>query len=263
MNSRSISTLLDIMARLRDPEDGCPWDVQQTFETIVPYTLEEAYEVADAITHEDMDGLCSELGDLLLQVVFHAQIAAEAGHFTFNDVVEAICSKMVRRHPHVFAGAESNTVKAVKERWEAIKNDERREKNGSVLDDVPLALPALSRAMKLQKRAAQVGFDWPENSMVLDKIKEEILELSEEIAGGQNTERIEEELGDLLFVHVNLARHLAVDPEAALRGANAKFINRFKRIEELLEVQGKTPKASTLEEMDELWDQAKAEEKSK
>ncbi len=263
-NLRSIDTLRGIMARLRDPEDGCPWDSAQTFETISPYTLEEAYEVADAVARGDTEDLRDELGDLLLQVVFHAEIAKESGRFTFDDVVEAICAKMMRRHPHIFAGAKGDTARAVKSRWEAVKEEERREKNGGeagVLDDVPLSLPALSRAVKLQKRAARVGFDWPETASVLEKIGEETVELSEEIAAGRDVERISEEFGDLLFVYANLARHLDVDPEAALRSANDKFVRRFKHIETCLDARGKRPEDATLEEMDALWNEAKGQEK--
>ncbi len=251
--------LLAIMARLRDPERGCPWDVEQTFATIAPYTIEEAYEVADAIERQAWDELKGELGDLLFQSVFHAQMAAEAGHFTFDDVATAIADKMVARHPHVF-GDESNAKSADQqvEDWETVKAAERTAKaRGGVLDDVALGLPALMRAEKLQKRAARVGFDWPQIGMVVDKIAEEARELAE----ARDTlpqDKIAEEMGDLLFVMANLARHLKVDPETALRAANAKFIRRFADIEATLAMQGKRPEDSDLTEMDMLWNAAKA-----
>jgi len=251
--------LLAIMARLRDPERGCPWDVEQTFATIAPYTIEEAYEVADAIERQAWDELKGELGDLLFQSVFHAQMAAEAGHFTFDDVATAIADKMVARHPHVF-GDESNAKSADQqvEDWETVKAAERTAKaRGGVLDDVALGLPALMRAEKLQKRAARVGFDWPQIGMVVDKIAEEARELAE----ARDTlpqDKIAEEMGDLLFVMANLARHLKVDPETALRAANAKFIRRFADIEATLAMQGKRPEDSGLTEMDMLWNAAKA-----
>ncbi|HAC59348.1 MAG TPA: nucleoside triphosphate pyrophosphohydrolase [Rhodobiaceae bacterium] len=259
-----IEALLDIMARLRDPQDGCPWDVEQDFASIAPYTIEEAYEVADAIERGDMDDLKDELGDLLLQVVFHAQMAREEGLFDFSDVVRAICEKMIRRHPHVFGDEEQRSAGSVKGRWEEIKAEEKASKGAeqaSILDDVPLSLPALVRAIKLQNRAARVGFDWPDTSQVIDKLNEEMLELSSELAKGGDADRLEDEMGDLLFVYANLARHLNVDPEAALRRANAKFRRRFGRIEEKLAAAGKRPEDSTLEEMDALWNEAKREER--
>ncbi|MEQ8265646.1 MAG: nucleoside triphosphate pyrophosphohydrolase [Parvibaculum sp.] len=259
-----IGFLLDIMARLRDPQGGCPWDLEQSYATIAPYTIEEAYEVADAIEQGDMEGLKDELGDLLLQVVFHAQMAKEEGRFAFADVVRAICEKMIRRHPHVFGDEEQRSAGAVKGRWEEIKAQEKAARGavpGSILDDVPLALPALSRAVKLQNRAARVGFDWPDTSQVIDKLNEEMLELSTEVAKGGEADRLEDEMGDLLFVYANLARHLKVDPEAALRRANAKFRRRFGRIEEKLAAEGRKPEQSTLEEMDALWNEAKREER--
>lgn len=260
-----IEALLRIMARLRDPDGGCPWDLEQNFSTIAPYTIEEAFEVADAIERGDMADLREELGDLLLQVVFHAQMASEAGIFGFPDVVRAICEKMIRRHPHVFGDEEARSAGMVKGRWDEIKAEERAAKGNatqiSILDDVPLALPALARAVKLQARAARVGFDWPSTAEVIDKLNEEMLELSEELAKGGEHDRIEDELGDLLFVYANLARHLKVDPEAALRRANAKFRRRFSRIEEKLAARGSTPEQSTLEEMDVLWNEAKREER--
>lgn len=261
-----IETLLEIMARLRDPDEGCPWDLEQDFASIAPYTIEEAYEVADAIERGDMDELKDELGDLLLQVVFHAQMAKEEGRFDFSDVVRAICEKMTRRHPHVFGDEEQRNAGAVKGRWEEIKAEEKAAKGAtaaSILDDVPLALPALARAIKLQNRAARVGFDWPDTSLVIDKLNEEMLELSAEVAKGGDPDRLEDEMGDLLFVYANLARHMKVDPEAALRRANAKFRRRFGRIEEKLAAAGKRPEESSLEEMDALWNEAKAEERER
>ena len=259
-----IDALIAIMARLRDPEDGCPWDLEQDFSTIAPYTIEEAYEVADAIEQGDMAELRDELGDLLFQVAFHARMAEEQDAFAFGDVVRAICEKMIRRHPHVFGDEEQRDAGAVKGRWEDIKAAERAEKPrkpASILDDVPLSLPALARAVKLQNRAARVGFDWPDTSHVIDKLNEEMLELSAEVAKGGDADRLEDEMGDLLFVYANLARHMKIDPEKALRRANTKFRRRFGRIEEKLAAQGRKPEDSDLEEMDALWDEAKAEEK--
>ncbi|MFA7433369.1 MAG: nucleoside triphosphate pyrophosphohydrolase [Gemmobacter sp.] len=254
-----LAELVEIMRRLRDPETGCPWDIVQDFDTIAPYTLEEAHEVADAIARRDWPGLRDELGDLLLQVVYHARMAEEAGHFALPDVIGAICDKMVARHPHVF-GAESRdkTPEQQTADWEAIKAAERG--RAGVLDGVALALPALTRAVKLQKRAARVGFDWPDMGGVLDKIAEEARELAE-ARDTLSPEAQAEEFGDLIFVMANLARRLNIDPEAALRGANAKFTRRFGRIETLLEARGKTPADSDLAEMDALWDRAKAEER--
>jgi ATP diphosphatase len=254
-----IDRLRAIMARLRDPETGCPWDIEQDFRSIAPYTIEEAYEVADAIERADWAELKGELGDLLLQTVYHAQMAEEAGHFTFDDVAAAIADKMVERHPHVF-GDESRDKSAEQQTrdWEAVKAAERAAKaKGGVLDDVALGLPALMRAEKLQKRAARVGFDWPGIGQVIDKIAEEARELAEAKDAAPQDE-IEGELGDLFFVLANLARHLKVDPEVALRRANAKFTRRFAHIEARLAEEGKRPEDSTLEEMDALWDEAKA-----
>lgn len=259
-----IDALLAIMARLRDPQDGCPWDLEQSYATIAPYTIEEAYEVAEAIERGDREELKDELGDLLFQVVFHAQMAKEEGAFDFADVVRAVCEKMIRRHPHVFGDETQREAGAVKGRWEEIKAAEKAAKapaGASLLDDVPFALPALSRAVKLQNRAARAGFDWPEISQVIDKLNEEMLELSAEVAKGGEADRLEDEMGDLLFVYANLARHLKVDPEAALRRANAKFRRRFGRIEEKLAADGRTPAQSNLEEMDALWNEAKREER--
>ncbi|SPF80198.1 nucleoside triphosphate pyrophosphohydrolase [Pseudoprimorskyibacter insulae] len=252
--------LVEIMRRLRDPQTGCPWDIEQDFATIAPYTIEEAYEVADAIEREAWDELKGELGDLLFQSVFHAQMADEAGHFNFDDVANAIADKMVSRHPHVF-GDESNAKSAEQQvqDWEAVKAAERAaRKETGVLDGVAVGLPALLRAVKLQNRAARVGFDWPSTDQVLDKVIEEANELRE----ATDPAHIEEEFGDLLFVMANLARHMKIDPEAALRGANAKFTRRFAAIEAALAARGSRPEDSTLEEMDALWDAAKLTEKS-
>jgi len=258
----SIDRLLQIMARLRDPETGCPWDKAQSFATIAPYTIEEAYEVADAIERNDLGDLRDELGDLLLQVVFHARIAEEAGEFTFDDVAKSISEKMIRRHPHVFGDHAYGSVDAQSEGWESIKAAERAGKGrgAGVLDDVPIGLPALLRAVKLTKRAARVGFDWPDAAAVIDKLQEEVAELEVEIASGDH-EKAREELGDLLFVCANLARKLGADPEDALRFANAKFARRFGFIEARLADQGRGPEDSTLEEMEGLWNQAKKAEK--
>ncbi|WP_424931804.1 nucleoside triphosphate pyrophosphohydrolase [Amaricoccus macauensis] len=254
--------LIEIMARLRDPEGGCPWDLVQTFETIAPFTIEEAYEVADAIERRDHGDLRDELGDLLLQVVYHARLAQEDDHFAFDDVVRAISDKMVRRHPHVFGDdSRDKTPEEQTRDWETIKAGERGAQQGpiSALDGVAAGLPALTRSVKLQNRAARVGFDWPDAGSVLDKIAEETAELVEEHRRG-DTEKAFEEYGDLMFVMANLARHLKIDPEAALRAANAKFTRRFQGIEAMLAAQGRTPTDSTLEEMDELWNAVKKRE---
>jgi len=269
MPQRNIDRLIEIMARLRDPDRGCPWDVKQNFGTIAPYTIEEAYEVADAIARNDLDALKDELGDLLLQVVFHARMAEEAGQFDFDAVAAAISDKMTRRHPHVFGAVEIRDAEAQRVAWEAHKEDERADKAArrgkraeSVLDGVAIALPALLRALKLQRRAARVGFDWEAVGGILDKINEEIRELQNELMQDAPPDRLEEELGDLLFAVVNLARRLEIDPEAALRAGNAKFERRFRRVEVLLAERGKTPAQSTLAEMDTLWDAVKLEERS-
>ena len=258
----AIDRLTAIMARLRDPATGCPWDVQQTFATIAPYTVEEAYEVVDAIERGDLGDLKDELGDLLLQVVFHARMAEEMGAFVFDDVATAICNKMIRRHPHVFADAAVSDVTQQSAAWETIKAAERAEKGRAarVLDDVPAGLPALTRAVKLTKRAGRVGFDWPDAAAVLEKLHEETAELEVEIAAGDHA-KAREEFGDLLFVMANLARKLQIDPEDALRSANAKFIRRFNHIEKSLADGGRKPEESTLEEMEALWLDAKRVEK--
>jgi nucleoside triphosphate diphosphatase len=259
MTRADISTLLSIMARLRDPDGGCPWDVEQTFQTIAPYTIEEAYEVAGAIEDKDWPALKEELGDLLLQVVYHARMAQERGLFDFADVVGAICDKMIARHPHVFAdGAAVETAEKQTVAWEEHKRRERAAKQkAGLLDDVTRALPALLRAEKLQKRMASVGFDWDSPERVLDKIAEEAGEIVEARNTGASRDEIAGEIGDLLFVVANLARHLKVDPEAALRSTNAKVVSRFKWIEAALAAEGRTASGATLEEMEELWQQAK------
>lgn len=296
---KSIADLLEVMAALRTPKTGCPWDLEQTFATIVPYTLEEAYEVADAIQRNDMVDLKEELGDLLLQVVYHARMAEEASAFDFADVTDAITRKMLRRHPHVFGTPEERAAGPQKGSWDRIKAEEKKEKaaertaagspdvkearNSEVLSDVPVGLPALTRAVKLQDKAAKVGFDWPSIAPVFDKMREELSEFEEvaiaadprnsalakdnenasnppEVKPG-NAKLIEEEFGDLLFVMANVARHLKLDPEAALRGANEKFLRRFAHIESRLAESGRTPADSDLQEMDALWDEARAADK--
>ncbi|MBV2361359.1 nucleoside triphosphate pyrophosphohydrolase [Thalassococcus sp. CAU 1522] len=252
--------LIEIMRRLRDPQTGCPWDIEQDFASIAPYTIEEAYEVADAIERQAWDELKGELGDLLLQSVYHTQMADEAGLFTFDDVANAISDKMVARHPHVF-GDESRDKSAEQQvqDWERIKAAERAgQKQRGVLDGVAKGLPALMRAVKLQKRAARVGFDWPSTDEVIDKLVEE----ADELRHATDPDHIREEFGDLLFVVANLARHLDIDPEEALRGANAKFVRRFEAIEAALARQGRRPEDSDLAEMDALWDAAKARDKA-
>ena len=254
---KSIDGLLEVMRRLRDPETGCPWDKAQTFDTIAPYTVEESYEVADAIQRKDMRDLKEELGDLLFQVVFHARIAEEQGLFDFNDVAAGISEKLIRRHPHVFGDADGRTADEQNAEWEIIKAQERKAKEKyGLLDDVPVGLPALTRAAKLTKRAARVGFDWPSVYEVLDKLDEETEELKVEIARG-DVQKSHEELGDILFVLANLARKLDVEPENALRMTNAKFVRRFETIEAELFKLGKTPDQSDLAEMDALWNAAK------
>jgi ATP diphosphatase len=278
---RGIAALIAVMAALRAPVTGCPWDLEQSFATIAPYTIEEAYEVADAIDRGDLLDLKEELGDLLLQVVYHARLAEEEGAFAFPDVVEAIVTKMIRRHPHVFGDEEARTAGMAKGAWERIKAEEKAEKaaararlgprvssdtvrtTSSLLADVPTGLPALTRAVKLQDKAAKVGFDWPSLAPVLDKMREEMAELDSalEAAGSGGTAAsaaVEEEFGDLLFVMANVGRHLGIDPESALRRANDKFRRRFAHIETRLAEQGRTPGQSTLEEMDAFWNEARA-----
>jgi len=259
----NIKTLLKIMETLRDPKDGCAWDVEQTFKTVAPYTIEEAYEVAEAIENNDMDGLKDELGDLLFQVVFHARMAEEAGFFNFSDVVAAIADKMIRRHPHVFADENFRNAEEQTIAWEEQKAKERAEKKqATILDGVTIGLPALTRAVKLQKRAARVGFDWPETSQVIDKLNEEMTELSEELVKNkQDKDKIEEEFGDMMFVYANLARHLKIDPEEALRRANHKFTKRFNKIEQYIENEEKNIDQYTLDELDRLWEKAKETER--
>jgi MazG family protein len=260
MEDTEMERLIAIMARLRDPVGGCPWDVAQNFATIAPYTIEEAYEVADAIERGDMAALADELGDLLFQVVYHARMAEEAGHFAFADVARGISKKMVRRHPHVFGEVEIGSAEAQTVAWEATKAHERNDRagEGGVLDGVAKGLPALLRALKLQKRAARVGFDWQEAEGALTKLGEELNELADEITAPEaNLKRLEAELGDVLFSAVNLARKLNIDAEGALRATNAKFERRFGAMEKALAEQGTTPEAAGLEEMEALWQEAK------
>jgi ATP diphosphatase len=266
--SKNISRLLEIMAALRTPGTGCPWDLEQDFDTIAPYTLEEAYEVADAIARGDRHDLRDELGDLLLQVVFHARMAEEEGSFAFGDVVEAITAKMIRRHPHVFGDEDTRAAGVAKGMWNAIKAEEKARKRAErrarrfgnhgdgFLDDVPVALPALTRALKLQEKAARVGFDWDDAKPILDKIEEEISELRVEMDSADQA-KIADEFGDVLFALVNFGRHLGLDAETALRHTNEKFRSRFHYVEGALTEQGKTLDEATLEEMEALWQQAK------
>ena len=280
--ARDIARLIDIMTALRTPVTGCPWDLEQTFATIAPYTIEEAYEVADAIQRGDLADLRDELGDLLLQVVYHARMAEEQAAFDFGDVVMGVTAKMIRRHPHVFGDATAKSAGAVKGLWDQIKAQERAAKqqaSAGVLADVPVALPALTRAIKLQHKAATVGFDWPSLAPVFDKMREELAELEHELrrsapsgrlsegqsegaSKGSSDAAMKEEFGDLLFVMANVARHLKIDPEDALRAANDKFTRRFAHIEARLAEQGRHPAQSTLDEMDALWDEAKAMERA-
>ncbi|MGO6971415.1 nucleoside triphosphate pyrophosphohydrolase [Rhizobium leguminosarum] len=272
--SKDISRLIEIMVALRHPETGCPWDIVQNFETIKPYTIEEAYEVSDAIERGDMDDLCDELGDLLLQVVFHARMAEEAGEFSFGDVVNAITAKMIRRHPHVFARSAADTPDAVKRQWDEIKQAEKRERaerrsrrgitedfNSGFLGSVQRSFPALTEALKLQERAAKVGFDWSAPEPILDKIEEEIGELRVALREGDQA-KVNDELGDLIFAVVNIGRHVKADPEQAVRGTNTKFRRRFSHIEQVLEAEGETLEEATLERMEEIWQAAKAIERA-
>ena len=269
--SRDVTMLAEVMRVLRDPTLGCPWDIEQDFASIAPYTIEEAYEVADAIERQDLDDLQDELGDLLLQVIYHSQMAAEAGAFDLGDVVTSVTRKMIRRHPHVFADKQASGASAVKKRWDEIKAEERAEKaarkgisvaelmkaKSSVLAGIPKNLPALTHALKLQARAGRVGFDWDDPAAVVDKIAEEAREIVDARDDGTD---IEGEIGDLLFAVTNLARHLQIDPENALRRTNAKFERRFGHIEASLERQGKDPASATLDEMEALWSDAKVQE---
>jgi nucleoside triphosphate diphosphatase len=265
--SGDIARLIDIMAALRTPDTGCPWDLEQDFRSIAPYTVEEAYEVADAIERGDLDDLRDELGDLLLQVVFHARMAQEQEAFAFPDVVTAICDKLIRRHPHVFGDRNELTPEGVTAQWDEIKAAERAAKGKaetkSLLDGVPVSLPALTRAVKLQQKASKVGFDWNNAAHVLGKIREETEEVAEELAAPTIDQKaLEAEIGDLLFVVSNLARHANVDPEQALRGANAKFERRFHHIERRLAESGVPPHDASLDEMEALWVEAKKLEKN-
>ncbi len=268
--SRDISRLLQIMAALRAPVTGCPWDVEQTFATIAPYTIEEAYEVADAIARDDLDDLRDELGDLLLQVVFHARMAEEQKAFDFGDVVEAIAQKLIRRHPHVFGEAAGPTTEEkVKSAWDVIKAQEKAERaarraeqtrsESSLLSSVKSGVPAMTRALELQKKVATVGFDWREAGPVLDKIREETDEIAAVLVGGDK-DKIAEEIGDLIFTAINLARVAGIDPESALRATNAKFMRRFAHVETAIGARGRTLEQSSLEEMDALWTEAKTAE---
>ncbi|HEY8577070.1 MAG TPA: nucleoside triphosphate pyrophosphohydrolase [Devosia sp.] len=266
--SRDISRLIEIMAALRDPVSGCPWDLEQDFTTIRHYTIEEAYEVSDAIERQDFSDLREELGDLLLQPVYHAQMAKEAGHFDIGDVVQAITEKLIRRHPHVFGDVKAGTSAASENRWEAIKAQERRAKaenkgdsTPSLLDDVPQVLPALARAGKLTKRAAKVGFDWPDFAAVKAKVDEELAEVVEAQASG-DAAAVQEEIGDLLFAVANLARHAGVDPESALRDANFKFTRRFHHVEARCREDGIEPKDAGLERLDRYWNEVRAADKT-
>ncbi|MDH3317443.1 MAG: nucleoside triphosphate pyrophosphohydrolase [Gammaproteobacteria bacterium] len=261
--SRSINTLLEVMTRLRDPATGCPWDRAQDFHTIAPYTIEEAYEVADAISRGDMDALVDELGDLLFQVVFHAQMASEAEAFDFGDVVTAIVEKMVRRHPHVFASKSINDADQQSLSWEAHKAAERKKhgmenEGDSLLDHVPESLPAVKRGQKLQQRAATAGFDWPTTAGVMAKIEEELAELCQTVETGAAAERVEAELGDLMFSCINLARHLKIDAEMALRSANTKFERRFRFMEHKLASDGRSAAEADLDVLEALWEEAKS-----
>ena len=262
MSNNSINDLLALMKRLRDPNGGCPWDIEQDFKSIAPYTIEEAYEVFDAIEQGDMAALEDELGDLLLQVVFHAQMAEEAGHFNFNDVAAHVTAKMIHRHPHVFGDTKADSAADVEGRiWEDMKAQEKRKKDqDSILGDVPLALPAVLRAQKLQKRAARVGFEWPEAVQVLDKLEEEIQELRQAIAN-KDEANIHEEIGDTLFCVINYGRMIGVDCETALRDVNQKFERRFRGIERELKARGKTFEQTTLDEMESIWVAEKLKEK--
>ena len=250
----SIQELVDIMSALRDPETGCPWDRQQTMESIIPYTLEEIYELVDALERNNMENVRDELGDLLFHVIFYSQMASESGSFGFADVVAGVCEKLKRRHPHVFAGQQVDTIEDVKSNWEKIKREERA---GDYLDNIARALPAMQRAEKLQKRAAQVGFDWDKPAPVLAKVEEEVHELKQAMDQPQHRARLQDEIGDIFFAAINLARHLDINPETALREANNKFEQRFRYIQTTLEEEGQDLETASMEKMEELWGQAK------
>ena len=254
-----LRALIEVMAKLRDPINGCAWDLQQDHASIAPYTIEEAYEVQDAIEKNDMQGLREELGDLLLQVVFQARIGEESGHFDFADIAQSITDKMIRRHPHIFGDHEYRTAEEQRQAWEDIKAEERQSKNETrLLDDVATTLPAMMRAFKLQKRAARVGFDWPDSRQVLNKVKEELAEVEAELTPEQRDQnRLEDEIGDVLFSVINLARKLDIDPEQALKSTNKKFTNRFNYIEEFIVLKGNNIKDASLDEMEDLWQKAK------
>lgn len=258
--------LIEIMKQLRDKETGCPWDIEQTFKSIAPHTIEEAYEVADAIEKEDHQALCSELGDLLLQVVFHSQMAEEAGLFSFEEVAAAINQKLVKRHPHIFGEKKISTAEEQTTSWEAIKAEEREQEHGgqrpaSALEGIPVTMPAMMRTLKIQKRAARVGFDWQDLDQVFTKLHEELDELKEELEQDGEKERVELEVGDLLFCVINIARHLHIDPERALSRCNAKFTRRFAYIEEKLWKENKKPEESTFQELGKLWDEVRHQDK--
>ena len=255
-----LQKIISIMAKLRNPDTGCPWDVKQDFASIAPYTIEEAYEVVDAIESGDHDALCDELGDLLLQVIFHARIAEEEGSFTLADVARTVSHKMIKRHPHVFGDRKRTNVDQQRQLWEDIKKAERAVKGKSgILADIPVGMPPMQRAIKLQKRAASVGFDWPEISKIIDKMHEEAAELIAELeAKPQNKQRLKDEVGDLLFVAVNLARKVGVDPETALIGCNKKFEERFNYIERQICLNNKSFSDTTLDDMEKLWQEAKS-----
>ena len=255
-----LRALIEVMAKLRDPIDGCAWDLEQDHASIAPYTIEEAYEVQDAIEKNDMQGLREELGDLLLQVVFQARIGEESGHFDFADIAQSITDKMIRRHPHIFGDHEYRTAEEQRQAWEDIKAEERQSKNETrLLDDVATTLPAMMRAFKLQKRAARVGFDWPDSQQVLDKVKEELAEVEAELTPDQiDQNRLEDEIGDVLFSVINLARKLDIDPEQALKSTNNKFTNRFNYIEQVIVSNGNNNKEASLDEMEDLWQKAKS-----
>ena len=251
---KPIQELVDIMSALRDPETGCPWDRQQTMESIIPYTLEEIYELVDALERNSMEDVKDELGDLLFHVIFYSQMASESGSFGFADVIAGVCDKLKRRHPHVFSGQQVDTIEDVKSNWEKIKREERA---GDYLDNIAKALPAMLRAEKLQKRAAQVGFDWDKPAPVLAKVEEEVSELKQAMDQPQHHARLQDEVGDIFFAAINLARHLDINPETALREANNKFEQRFRYIQATLEEEGHDLETASMEKMEELWDQAK------